>query len=270
MKFAMVDGQRREAERGLAATCLVCESSMIAKCGDHRVHHWSHRAIRNCDTWWEPETDWHRGWKDQFPKEWQEIIRFAPDGEKHIADVLTAGGMVLEFQHSPLRREEREARESFYQKMGWVVNGRRRVRDRTQFFDALRTASYALSNPLTLEIRHAESALLRDWAASSGAVFFDFGDASEPDDCLRFDTPILWRVMPDNTKGNVFVSLVPKAALIRAYLTSTPLAGFNYPAAEQTIAARARRFTPPINRPAPDGFQRYLARQHRARSRFRF
>lgn len=183
---------------------------------------------------------------------------------------MTVGGVVLEFQHSPLSRVEREARESFYKKMAWVVDGTRRVRDRAQFFSSLRTASYALPNPLTLEIHHAESALLRDWASSGGFVFFDFGDVSEPDDCLRFDTPILWRVMPDNTKGSVLVSPVPKAAFIHAYLTGSPLGGFNYPAAAQVIAARARGIAPPIHQPRAGGFQAHVARQYRARSRFRF
>jgi hypothetical protein len=265
MKFARVDGERREAEPCLSGKCLVCESSMVAKCGDLRVHHWSHRAKRDCDRWWETETEWHRGWKNHFPKEWQEVIRYAEDSEKHIADVLTAGGMVLEFQHSPLRREEREARESFYKKMTWVVDGRTRVQDRAQFFKCLRTASYALPNPLTLEVRHAEGALLRDWPSSHAGVFFDFGDASEADDRLRFDTPVLWRVMPDNAKGGVYIAPVAKAAFIHAFLTSTPLGGFDSPAAAQSIAAAER--ARPINRPLPGSFQHYLARQRAKRSR---
>ena len=47
-------------------------------------------------------------------------------GEKHIADVKTERGDVLEFQHSPLDPQERRAREEFYQRMVWVVDGTRR------------------------------------------------------------------------------------------------------------------------------------------------
>ena len=85
---------------------------MIAKCGEQRVWHWAHQGTRTCDRWWEPETKWHRDWKNQFPKDWQEVIHQS-DGEKHIAGVKTESGMVIEFQHSFLRRDEREARENF-------------------------------------------------------------------------------------------------------------------------------------------------------------
>jgi len=66
-----------------------------------------------CDPWWE-ETTWHRDWKAMFPVEWQEVVHHAPNGERHIADVRTEHGFVLEFQHSPLEPVERQARESFY------------------------------------------------------------------------------------------------------------------------------------------------------------
>src|SRR5262245_33578258 len=109
MRFAVVEGERREAQPGLAAECQVCGHAMIPKCGEYRVWHWAHKGTRTCDPWWESETEWHRAWKNHFPKDWQEIIRWSEDGEKHIADVMTESGIVLEFQHSYLRREEREA-----------------------------------------------------------------------------------------------------------------------------------------------------------------
>ena len=119
MKFADIECQRREAQPGLsAATCPSCGAAVIAKYGDHRVWHWAHRGVRVCDPWWEPETEWHRAWKNEFPADWQEAVHFAQSGEKHVADVKTQSGMVLEFQHSFLKAEERAARESFY-RFGW-------------------------------------------------------------------------------------------------------------------------------------------------------
>jgi hypothetical protein len=50
--------------------------------------------------------------------------RLAKSTHRH---VKTDFGVVLEFQHSPLHRDEREARENFYQKMVWVVDGLRRA-----------------------------------------------------------------------------------------------------------------------------------------------
>ena len=139
-KFAVVEGQRQEAQPRLSGKCPGCGAAMIAKCGQLRVWHWAHRGTRTCDPWWEPETEWHRNWKNKFPEIWQEIIHRSETGEKHIADVKTGSGMVLEFQHSNLHHDERVSRENFYPKMVWVVNGRRRVRDRARFFASLREA----------------------------------------------------------------------------------------------------------------------------------
>ena len=116
MKFALVEGERREAKPGLSGKCPVYGHAMIAKCGEHRVHHWAHRGNRTCDPGLERETKWHRDWKNQFPEDWQEKPHQSDDGEKHIADVKTDFGVVLEFQHSFLCRVEREAREKYYRR----------------------------------------------------------------------------------------------------------------------------------------------------------
>jgi hypothetical protein len=82
--------------------------------------------MRDCDTWAEKETDWHRAWKNNFPPECQEFVQHdEQSGEKHIADVRTPHGLVIEFQHSPLDPLERAARERFYGNMVWVVDGTR-------------------------------------------------------------------------------------------------------------------------------------------------
>lgn len=100
----------------------MCGAAAIAKCGEKVVWHWAHAGQRHCDPWWENETEWHRSWKQCFPEEQREIVMFAPDGEKHIADVRTPNGMVVEFQNSPMAPEELRSREQFYGKMLWVVN----------------------------------------------------------------------------------------------------------------------------------------------------
>src|SRR5262245_27498151 len=134
MKYANVDGKRREAQPGHSAKCPDCGAAMTAKCGRYRVWHWAHQGRRNCDPWSEPETEWHRFWKNQFPEHCQEVRHIAKDGEIHRADVKTEFDVVLEFQHSPLSEVERVSREQFYGNMIWVVNGQRRKRDRAHFF----------------------------------------------------------------------------------------------------------------------------------------
>src|SRR4051812_12757131 len=79
MKFALVAGERREAQPGLSGICEGCTAAMIAKCGTLKVWHWAHRSAVVCDHWWESETAWHRGWKNLFPESWQEFVHRADD-----------------------------------------------------------------------------------------------------------------------------------------------------------------------------------------------
>lgn len=138
MQFALVDNERIRPSSGLTALCPACGGAMIAKCGQQRVHHWAHRGARSCDPWWEPETPWHRDWKNAFHASCQEVILHAPSGEKHIADVRTGHGLTIEFQHSHLSPDERAAREQFYKDMMWVVDGARLKRDLPRFIAGFR------------------------------------------------------------------------------------------------------------------------------------
>jgi competence protein CoiA len=265
MKYALVEGERREAQPGLSGKCCAYGHPMIAKCGQQRDWHWAHLGTYACDRWWEPETPWHRAWKNHFPKECQEFIHQAANGEKHIADVKTKSGVVLEFQHSFLRREEREAREMFYHKMVWVVDGRKRRRDKAQFFTALDAAVVFNREPLVVSIRSDEGALLRDWGASSVPVYFDFGD-SEPGDKLHFDAPILWRLNLCTPNGMAYLSPLPKTLFLRVHLEG--LDEMDYSAAvKHALAVRAALVRQQAPRPLI-GFERYMAKQRARRRRF--
>ncbi len=107
MKLALIDGEKVEATKGVSAVCQYCGSELIARCGEIRINHWAHKSTRKCDPWWENETEWHRSWKDNFPKGWQEVVHFDETGEKHIADVRTDCGCVIEFHHSYLKTDVR-------------------------------------------------------------------------------------------------------------------------------------------------------------------
>lgn len=124
MQYALVDGERKEATPGTQGTCPSCGAITVAKCGPRVVHHWAHAGRRNCDPWWENETDWHRAWKNLFPPDCREITHSAPDGEIHRADIKTQSGIYIEVQHSPMTDAERLARENFYGNLVWVVDGR--------------------------------------------------------------------------------------------------------------------------------------------------
>ena len=134
MQFAVVDGISIEPAPGIRGNCRFCQAEMIAKCGRHKIWHWAHKSRMHCDPWWEPETEWHREWKNCFPSEWHEIIQVDPvTGEKHIADVKTSHSLVIEFQHSTISPVELKSREEFYNNMVWIVDGCKNEQNRYYF-----------------------------------------------------------------------------------------------------------------------------------------
>lgn len=124
MQYALVAEQRSAPFPKAKGVCPFCSGEMTARCGKKKAWHWAHKPKRDCDPWWENETDWHRQWKSRFPEDWREVVHFDESGEKHIADVKTADGVVFEFQNSPMSIDELNARESFYGNVIWIVNGK--------------------------------------------------------------------------------------------------------------------------------------------------
>lgn len=174
MKFALVAGERQEAQPGLTGTCPGCGSAVLAKCGRHRVWHWSHKGRLNCDPWWEPETEWHRRWKNLFPVSWQEVALRAKDtGELHIADVRTPHGLVMEFQHSAIKPDEQDSREQFYRNMIWVVDCTRLKTDRPRI-DQNMPYWTRLTETHVRKHGNPKSIFPRAWLNRTVPVIFDF------------------------------------------------------------------------------------------------
>jgi len=182
VRFALSESERIEATPKAKGACPGCKTGLIPKCGQYKVWHWAHKGKRSCDVWWEPETKWHRTWKSCFPITWQEVFHTDPaTGEKHIADVQTPFGLVVEFQHSPIKPEERSAREDFYKRMLWVVDGNRAETDKYYFESGLEELDKEKG---TFLVRWSGiSKLFHNWSESKARVFFDFGD------------PALWRLL---------------------------------------------------------------------------
>lgn len=206
MRFAIVNDEKREAEKGLMGVCIGCEQPVIPKCGQIKVKHWAHKSQCECDHWWENETEWHRSWKNNFPTECQEIRHRADDNEWHIADVKTKAGHILEFQHSFLKTEERLARNNFYgSSLVWVVDGLKRKNDLQRFDSFLKTAK--LIHPGIQLIRlpqHLEECpLLKEWSECDGPVFFDFGNQYP-----------LWCLLPKGSKAGHYMGPFPRQTFI--------------------------------------------------------
>src|SRR6266576_2715857 len=206
MKFALVSGQRQEAQPNLSGQCPGCGRPTVAKCGEVRVRHWAHKGHRLCDPWWENETEWHRTWKDQFPADWQEVVHPAGDGERHIADVKTDRGWVIEFQHSSMKPEERRSREAFYPKLIWVVDGTRRKRDRAQLIRAWNDGVPFRGSRLVRNAFSDDCGLLREWAGSNVPIFFDLGEMEQ-----------LWWLFAKSTNAWVYLAHFPRAQFIECH-----------------------------------------------------
>lgn len=254
MKFALVNGNREEAQPDLSATCPACGDPMAAKCGEIRTWHWAHQGRRRCDSWWETETEWHRNWKGHFPVNWQEFIHRADDGEKHIADVRTDHGWAIEFQHSYIDPEERRSRDAFYRKLVWVVDATRRKRDRKQFFEAVEAGT-----PIGRTVRrvhHADDCgLLREWLGSPAPVFFDFGDAST-----------LWWLLARRPDEPVLVAEFPRSDFIAIHHGKGPQGACDFDEFARTVNELVARYNASLRALAqvpvqPAGFQQYLARR---------
>lgn len=220
MQYALIDNQRIEALPKGRALCPICRTAVIAKCGSRRIHHWAHEGIKNCDSWKESETQWHRDWKNKFPADWREYIQHDDSGEKHIADVRTAHGLVLEFQHSSIHPNEREARERFHRNLWWVVDGTRLKRDYPRFQKA--AYSFVRTNkPDFFIVPKPEKCLPVAWLNGAVSVFFDFlGLApTNVDDQLR---NALWQLIPGSKDGNVLIVAISRKRFVETVLNGPP------------------------------------------------
>lgn len=205
MHYALVNNERTEPKTGLNGKCPFCAGDVIAKCGNQRVHHWAHVSIETCDSWLEQETEWHRTWKNNYPPDWQEyILKDQQTGEKHIADIRTNHGLVLEFQHSHIDPEERISREKYYQNMIWVVDGTRLIRDYPRFIEGKDNIKSTSLKGFFL-VSFIDEIFPKDWIESSVPVILDFlGTISttNPQDVMR--NP-LWCLLPGRAEGYALI-----------------------------------------------------------------
>lgn len=175
MRFALSNGSRVEATPGARGLCPRCASALIAKCGEKRIWHWAHKGGRHCDHWWENETEWHRNWKANFPKDWQEVTSRDEGGERHIADVMTPSGIAVEFQRSPIAPLEVRTRTEFYKSIVWVVDGTASKRAQNRFAGSLNIAASRPAGHIVVNRIGSMNPLVADWGGLGVAVAFDFG-----------------------------------------------------------------------------------------------
>jgi hypothetical protein len=217
MKFALVNGHKMEPQPNLHGNCANCQNKTVSKCGQVKIWHWAHKSKQHCDPWWENETEWHRGWKNNFPAEWQENIHFdSITGEKHIADIKTASGLIIEFQHSAIPPTEIQSREVFYKNMLWVVDGTRLKRDSHRFFKQFSDLMHSVKGLFLTDF--PDECFPASWLRSSVPVYFDFQDNNSIGQQDEMHSA-LWCLFPGRIGRSAVVAGVQRKQFIE--LTST-------------------------------------------------
>jgi hypothetical protein len=127
------NGKRVGPSPKTAGVCPVCGNAVVSKCGEKVVWHWSHKTgSEECDAWYEPITEWHKGWMSLFPESSREALVFSQDGSGgHMVDVCLESGMRVDFQSRRITVKEMGRRDSFWGGAFWVL-------DAAVFFGGLR------------------------------------------------------------------------------------------------------------------------------------
>lgn len=207
MRYAIAEnGEKIEATPGAKGKCPGCDTQLIAKCGPVKINHWAHKGKSHCDPWWENETEWHREWKDHFPAECQEVcLKDRETDEKHIADVRTENGIVVEFQHSFIRLDEMESREQFYKNMVWVVDGTRLMTDLKRFHKNNHHLRNIFKGSIFLN-PFPEETFNKNWVGRAMPVFFDFGGLQK--DVPEGKQKMLFCLLPNSvSRGSVVLAM---------------------------------------------------------------
>ena len=141
--------QIEDAKKGEKYYCPICEQEVIVKALDSlAVHaHFAHKKGAQCyDDWTHDMSEWHRQWQNCFPERFREVV-MEKDGKKHRADIFTET-TVIEFQHSPIKAEEIQARNDFYNGLGypvvWVFDMKNKIDSKSGILDPVKCSDHDL------------------------------------------------------------------------------------------------------------------------------
>ena len=185
MRFAIVgDNKHQKPLKGAKGTCPLCRETLVAKCGNIRIHHWAHPSDSQCP-YKENKGEWHVNWQNEFPDDWQEIVLTdSVTHEKNIADVQTPTGFVLEFQHSHIKDEEKTARENFYKNMVWIVDGLNWKKIECFFETKYKTTQEI--EKFKIDQYDYETNFSLIWANATVPIIYDFHDTKSPENTQKW------------------------------------------------------------------------------------
>lgn len=118
-KRVYIDDVLNNDYKNMKFYCQICGEELIVRNGSIKTPHFAHKSLQDCDTFSSDMSEWHKSWQEKFPEENREVVIEYND-EKHRADVCI-NGYVIEFQHSPISREEFNKRNNFYTNAGYKL-----------------------------------------------------------------------------------------------------------------------------------------------------
>ena len=104
--------------------CICCNTKLIAKLGQIKMHHFAHENKIECDSFRinNTMTFWHQYWQSFVDTKYFEYV-IIKDGVKHIADIYNPDkNLVIEIQHSNITPTKIKEREDFYDNMIWLID----------------------------------------------------------------------------------------------------------------------------------------------------
>lgn len=171
MRYAIKKNKKVEPQfSGERAFCPVCKNEVVGKIYSIRINHWAHlvKSESDCDSWYEPITEWHLNWQNLFPEQNREVT-ITENNISHRADILLNNELVIEFQNSPIKIREVERREAFYnkndRKLIWVLNGNSLAESTTiEKEQAISDISMSISIPKSFPLaeNYSSSRILKD------------------------------------------------------------------------------------------------------------
>lgn len=128
--------EAKNGNKGIKYYCPLCHKDVIFKQGKVRKPYFAHK-IRDDFEDWGDMSEWHLDWQEKFPIECREVP-VPKDKPIHRADVLLENlKTVIEFQHSPISKDDFDARNSFYTSCGyslvWIFDFGAKIRDACRY-----------------------------------------------------------------------------------------------------------------------------------------
>ncbi len=166
-----------------------------------------------------------------------------------------------------MRYGSSQARDAFYRRIVWVVDGTRLKRDKEKFIEAWGGSTALIETPLVhvRRLRLADFALLREWSDSRAPVFLDFCDGK-----------VRGLLILGRLTGSIYVAQILRAAFIQIHRASVSQSGPDFDELVTELNGLVASYEVQLqaqasSRSSPNvlhGFQQYLTRGARRRRRF--